>query len=151
MVKVHIWLRDEKHVGHTALTIRDVYVSFWPDGEAGKKDLKIKTSHPGAYVESLEHDIENEGGRKPITIDIANLDEVPMLHYVNFLQNNVPRYQIARHNCSHLVVDVLKRGANKKPSFKPNAAEYAKVGRILGYGIWTPANVMRYANELKSA
>lgn len=151
MVKVHIWVRDEQHVGHTALTIRDVYVSFWPDGDAGKKDLKIKTSHPGTYVETLAQDIVNEGGRKPITIDIANLDEVSMLHYVNYLQNNVPRYQIARHNCSHLVVDILQRGANKKPTFKPNAAEYAKVGRILGYGIWTPANVMRYANELKSA
>jgi hypothetical protein len=47
MVKVHIWLHDENHVGHTALTVRDRYISFWPDGEAGKKDLKVKTSQPG--------------------------------------------------------------------------------------------------------
>jgi len=50
MVKVHIWMPDSKYVGHTALTVRNVYISFWPDGEAGKKDLKIsRFRHSNGY------------------------------------------------------------------------------------------------------
>ena len=40
MVKVHVWMPNGNNVGHTALTVKNVYISFWPDGEAGKKDLK---------------------------------------------------------------------------------------------------------------
>jgi len=37
MIKVHVWLPDAQHVGHTSLEVRDEYISFWPDGAAGKK------------------------------------------------------------------------------------------------------------------
>jgi hypothetical protein len=47
MVKVHVWLPNGKYVGHAALTVGDDYISFWPDGGAEKKDLKIKRSQPG--------------------------------------------------------------------------------------------------------
>lgn len=151
MVKVHIWLKHGPYVGHTALTIGDDYISFWPDGDATKKDLKIKRSHPGTYMKSILNDIENEGGRAPITIELNGLDEEKMLDHVEKIRVKVPRYQIARNNCSHIVVSVLLAGASKSPSFMPHAGEYAKVGRVLGYGIWTPANVMRYANELRNS
>ncbi|KKO49503.1 hypothetical protein VT06_06645 [Arsukibacterium sp. MJ3] len=151
MVKVHIWLRDEQHVGHAALSIKNTYVSFWPDGTATKKDLKIKRSHPGTYMTSLLDDIQNESGRAPITIEIDRLDEDKMLNCIEQLRIKIPRYQIARNNCSHIIVRVLVAGANKTPSFMPHAGEYAKIGRIVGYGVWTPANVMRYANELRNS
>ena len=44
VVKVHVWLPNETHVGHAALTIGDDHISFWPGGGADKKDLKIKRS-----------------------------------------------------------------------------------------------------------
>jgi len=75
-------LHDENHVGHTALTVRDRYISFWPDGEAGKKDLKVKTSQPGRLMQSLNEDIRNEGNRKPITLELPKLDEQRVLLYL---------------------------------------------------------------------
>lgn len=139
--------KNATHVGHAALTIGTVYISFWPDGEAGKKDLKIKTSQPGTFMSNLATDIKNEGNRQPITISITNLNEDNILDFIEEIQSKPPRYQLARNNCSHIVVKCLQAGA-KKPSFTPSAKEYGKLGSILGYGIWTPEQVLRYAREL---
>lgn len=151
MVKVHVWLPTNTHVGHTALTVKDRYVSFWPDGEAGKKDIKIKRSQPGMFMQSLKEDIRNEGNRQPVTIDIPGLDKERILLYLASLQGNVPRYQLARNNCCHIVAKALDEGANRKPSFTPHAGHYSKLGRVLGIGIWTPDQVLRFARELKKA
>lgn len=59
MIKVHVWLPDAQHVGHASIEVRNEYVSFWPDGAAGKKDLKIKTSQPGMLVPDFHDDIRN--------------------------------------------------------------------------------------------
>ncbi|MGI1679427.1 MAG: hypothetical protein K6L75_11880 [Cellvibrionaceae bacterium] len=148
MVIVHVWLPDENHVGHTALTVDNVYVSFWPDGDAEKKDLKIKRSHPGAFMTDLQDDIRNEGNRIPISIKINNIDKHALLLYIKKIQREAPRYQIARNNCSHVVAECLFVACSKKPSFTPTAQEYGNTGRILGYGIWTPRQILRYAREL---
>ncbi len=151
MVKVHIWLPDSKHVGHTSLSVKNDYVSFWPDGSANKKDLKIKRSQPGMLVQSLHEDIRNEGNRRPVTIDLPNLNEDMVLDFLADMQRNTPRYQIARNNCSHIVANALIAGAGNKPSFTPHAGHYSKMGRFLGIGIWTPDQIMRFAKELQSA
>lgn len=148
MVTVHVWLPDQNHVGHTALTVDNVYVSFWPDGDAEKKDLKIKRSHPGAFLSELREDIANEGGRDPISIKIDNIDKEALLDHIEKLRTNVPNYQLARNNCSHIVAECIFVASKKKPSFTPSAREYGKAGRILGYGIWTPRQILRYAREL---
>lgn len=150
MVKVHIWLPDAEHVGHTALTIGDVYVSFWPDDAAGKKDLKIKRSHPGAFMTSLQDDVINEGNRQPITVSIPhNFNESALLDHIELLQRNTPRYQLARNNCSHIVAECLFVACQTKPSFVPDTSAYGTAGKILGRGIWTPDQVLRYARELE--
>ena len=142
-------MQDAEHVGHTALTIGNVYVSFWPDGEAGKKDLKIKRSQPGAFMTSLRDDVINEGNRQPITIDVSEgINESALLDHIETLQRNTPRYQLARNNCSHIVAECLFVACQKKPSFIPNAGAYGRAGRILGHGIWTPDQILRYAREL---
>lgn len=151
MVKVHVWLPTVTHIGHTALTVNDRYISFWPDGEAGKKDLKIKRSRPGMLLQGLNEDIRNEGGRHPITINLTTLNEDQMLQYLASLEDNIPRYQLARNNCSHIVAKALIEGANCKPSFTPHAGSYSNIGRFLGIGIWTPDQVLRFARELESA
>ncbi|MCK7577759.1 MAG: hypothetical protein MZV65_19500 [Chromatiales bacterium] len=148
MVKVHVWMPHGPNVGHTALTINNVYVSFWPDGQASKKDLKIKTSQPGVFMSELADDIRNEGNRHPITVSINGLNEAEILKYIKEIQLNAPRYQLAKHNCSHVVAQCLIAGAPRKPSFVPDAGAYSKLGRVLGRGIWTPDQVLRFAREL---
>ena len=149
MVKVHVWLPDQRNVGHTAMTVGNIYVSFWPEGEAEKKDLKIKRSHPGSFVEGLMEDIRNEGGRSPITVELPNLKEDPIIDYVIRLQQQVPRYQLARHNCSHVVARCLIAGADSGPSFTVHAGGYSKLGKVLGIGVWTPEHVLKFAQELQ--
>jgi len=149
MVKVHIWLPDAQNVGHTALTIGTVYVSFWPEGGATKKDIKIKRSHPGSFVQALQEDIANEGRRQPTTIELRGLNEDRILDFVNDLIQRRPRYQLARHNCSHVVANCLLAGTEKRPSFTPHAGQYTKIGRY-ALGIWTPDQVLKFARELKA-
>ena len=150
MVKIHVWLRDAQHVGHTAITVGNVYVSFWPAESASKVDLKIKRSHPGTFVQAMREDIRSEGGRQPTTIEVPDLNEERVLDYVNSLVQNVPRYQLARHNCSHVVAKCLIVGAGVEPSFTPHAGQYSLIGRFLGIGIWTPDQVLLFARELAS-
>lgn len=148
MVKGHIWLPDDQHIGHAALTIGDVYVSFWPATAAGKKDVKIKRSHPSTFIQALASDVSQEGGRQPQTIELHQLDEERLLDHVAQLMEKSPRYQLARHNCSHVVAEALLAGAAIKPSFTPHAGRYGAFGR-LGIGIWTPDQVLRFALELQ--
>lgn len=120
-------------------------------GEAGAKDLKIKTSQPGTFAKALEHDILNEGGRFPITIPLSDLDAGAILAHVELLRTRPPRYQLARNNCSHVVIQCLRAGQARKPGFVPHAGAYSRLGRVLGLGIWTPDQVLRYARELAQA
>jgi len=151
MVKVHVWLADNEHIGHAALTIGSEYVSFWPDGGAEKKDLKTKRSQPGMLMQSLQQDIYNEGNRQPVTVELPLLDEAAVLRFIINLQKDTPRYQIARNNCSHVVALALIEGAKRGPSFTPHAGEYNRFGRVLGWGIWTPAQVLKFARELQQS
>jgi hypothetical protein len=121
LAKVHVWLPNDTHVGHTALTVGDDYISFWPDGGAEKKDLKIKRSQPGMWMQDLQEDITNEGMRWPITIDLPRLDTARVLKYIKDLQREAPRYQLARNNCSHVVANALMAGSPCTPSFTPHA------------------------------
>lgn len=45
MVRIHVWTKNETHIGHASLTIGTTYVSFWPEGDAVKKDLKLKEAN----------------------------------------------------------------------------------------------------------
>ena len=125
------------------------YISFWPDGEAGKKDLKIKRSQPGMLLQHINEDIRNEGNRQPITIDLPKLSAERILLYLATIEGDMPRYQIARNNCSHVVAKALIEGAKCKPSFIPHAGYYSKLGKVLGLGIWTPDQVLKFAKELQ--
>ncbi|GAB2190583.1 hypothetical protein [Sessilibacter sp. MAH2] len=148
MLRVHIWLPHDNMVGHTSLSFGNNYISFWPEDAAGKKDLKIKRSHPGAFINALEEDIEFEGNRQPITVIIRKIDERKLSEFVANLISNTPRYQLAKYNCSSVVAECLKAASGKEPSFAPTAKDYSKLGRFLGRGIWTPGDILRYAREL---
>jgi len=62
LVKVHVWLPNGTHVGHAALTVGNDYISFWPDGGAEKKDLKIKRSQHIAFAaQQVTQQVAREG------------------------------------------------------------------------------------------
>jgi hypothetical protein len=98
-----------------------IYFSFWPDDDAGKKDLKSKRSHGGSLMQTIEDDIQAEGMMLPKTFEIDGVDEQAVIDYVRGVQENLPRYQLARNNCSHVVAAALIAGAGRKPSFIPHA------------------------------
>ena len=147
-MKVHVWLPQGNMVGHASLTFGTNYVSFWPEDAAGKKDLKIKTSHAGSFMNDLMEDIQAEGGRQPITVSIGRIDEAKLSRFIADLMSNTPRYQLARNNCSHVVAECLQVACGRGPSFHPSAQDYGRLGKTLGRGIWTPNEVLRYAREL---
>ncbi len=148
MLEVHVWPPHGNMVGHASLSFGTNYVSFWPEDAAGVKDLKIKKSHPGSFMDALDEDIEAEGGRQPITVMIATANTERLSQFVAGLISNTPRYQLAKYNCSHVVAECLKVACDKNPSFHPTAHDYGKLGKVLGRGVWTPNEILRYAREL---
>lgn len=148
MLKVHVWPPHGGMVGHTSLSFGADYISFWPQDSAGKKDLKIKRTHPGHFMAALQEDIRAEGGRQPITVVINNVNRTELAKHIANLIANKPSYQLARNNCSNIVAECLEVACGAGPSFKPSAHDYGKLGKVLGRGIWTPNEVLRYANEL---
>lgn len=148
MIKIYIWLPENGQVGHTAMLAGGRYISFWPEGGADKKDLKLKRSQPGAFVANLAQDIESEGGRQPILVELHNLDEEAVLRHFEGIVKEGPRYQIMRHNCSHMVAYCLMAGG-AQPSFTPHAGHYSNLARLLTVGVWTPDQILKFVNEMK--
>ncbi|NJM33055.1 MAG: hypothetical protein HC848_09710 [Limnobacter sp.] len=135
-------------VGHASLSFGANYVSFWPEDAAGKKDLKIKRSHPGSFITALHEDIQAEGGRQPTTVVIPHINEAKLSRFIADLMSNTPRYQLAKYNCSHVVAECLEVACEKEPSFHPCAHDYGSFGKTFGRGVWTPNEILRYAREL---
>lgn len=135
-------------VGHASLSFGSNYISFWPEDGAGKKDLKIKRSHPGQFMTALRQDIRQEDGRQPITVTIQSYDANKLEDFILDLQRKAPRYQLAKYNCSSVVAECLKIACNKNPGFTPSARDYGRLGKVLGRGIWTPNEILRYAQEI---
>ncbi|WP_444996411.1 hypothetical protein [Aliikangiella sp. IMCC44359] len=148
MLNVHVWLLHGNMVGHASLSFGANYVSFWPEDDAGKKDLKIKRSHPGQFMNALHEDVQAEGNRQPITITIPRINDEKLSRFIADLMSNTPRYQLAKYNCSNVVAECLKVACDKAPSFYPTAHAYGRLGKVLGRGIWTPNEILRYAREL---
>ncbi|MFT7687802.1 MAG: hypothetical protein ACI9FB_003159 [Candidatus Azotimanducaceae bacterium] len=151
MLNVHVWPPHGGMVGHASLSFGSNYVSFWPAGSAGKKDLKIKRSQPGHFMAALQEDVQSEGNRRPITVTLPRVNENELSKYIANLMSNTPRYQLARYNCSNIVAECLEVACGVGPSFHPTAHDYGKLGKTLGRGIWTPNEVLRYARELATA
>ncbi len=151
-MQVHVWLPYPGNSGHTSLTVGAEYISFWPVGRGNftKKDLKMQRSKTGLWVPELRHDIFREGYRQPITVELHGLNEQAVLDYLAGIKANKPRFQMMRNNCSHVVAAALEAGAGGKASFKPQAGR-GLLGRALGGGIWTPEQVLKFAQELAAS
>lgn len=163
-VTVYVWRRSAQHIGHASMQVGEVYMSFWPEGTAGKKDVTLKQSHPGAFIESLEEDILNEGNRQPQALTVEGLDEAAMLRTFVDLGAAECRYNVVRMNCASFAAAVLEAGSGRPPSFQPtiNPLDYLGTGqgtrkltealmlRYRGTSIWNPEQLWLYATELRS-
>ncbi|MEM7210640.1 MAG: hypothetical protein AAF479_01925 [Pseudomonadota bacterium] len=148
MLKVHVWRPKGDMVGHSSLSYADKYISFWPDGGAGKKDVKLKTSQPGQLIGSLSEDIKNEGDRNPETIEITKFDAKKLEKFIGEIKNDIPKYQIANYNCSNVVAEAIQVATGVKPDFEPNATSYGMLASMFGRGVWTPEGVLKYAKQV---
>lgn len=101
-------------------------------------------------MNALHEDIHAEGGRQPITVTIPHINQEKLSRFVAELISNAPRYQLARFNCSNVIAECLKVACDREPSFHPTAHDYGRIGKVLGRGIWTPNEILRYARELAS-
>ncbi len=99
-------------------------------------------------MNAVHEDIQAEEGRQPTTVVIPRINADKHEDFILDLQRNIPRYQLAKYNCSHVVAECLKVACEKEPSFHPFANEYGRLGRVLGRGIWTPNEILKYAREL---
>lgn len=84
----------------------------------------------------------------PKTHEIEGLNEGAVIQYVRGAQENLPRYQIARNNCSHVVASALMAGAGRKASFIPHSGSHGRLGCVVGMGVRTPAMVLKFVQEL---
>lgn len=82
------------------------------------------------------------------SLEIVIVTGGPLSRFIADLMSNTPRYQLARYNCSNVVAECLKVACDKDPSFHPTAHDYSRLGKILGRGIWTPNEILRYAREI---
>jgi len=99
-------------------------------------------------MNALHEDVQAEGDRQPTTIIIPHIHEANLSRFIADLMSNTPRYQLAKYNCSHVVAECLKVACEKEPSFHPCAHEYGRLGSVLGRGVWTPNEILKYAREL---
>jgi hypothetical protein len=164
-VTLYVWRKGAQHIGHASLHIGDVYVSFWPEDAAGKKDVTLKQSHRAAFMETLEEDIINEGNRQPQALRIEHLDEAAMLRTFVDLGAAECRYNVLRMNCSSFAAALLEAGSGRPPSFQPTVDPLDYLGsgqgtrkltqalmlRYRSTAIWTPEQLWLYATELRSS
>ncbi len=148
-VKVHVWPKNGNNVGHASLQVGSDYISYWPDEGVGKKDVKKKASQAPAYMTHYLDDVRAESNKHAITVILNGLDEEAILDYWTKIRSDGIRYQLKNHNCSHVVAACLYEGSKAKPTFKPSAAHYGRLGKVLGQGVWTPDQVLLYAHELR--
>ncbi len=159
-VTIYVWPRDNEHVGHAALRIGALYVSFWPEDAAGKKDISTKRTHVARYSLSYERDCALEGDRQAGAILLHGLDETAMQLAWQNLKDQGLRFNLVRQNCSTIAATLLEIGSRRAPSFPPAvkisdwvASPYkAKVITMMlvrsTVTAWSPEQVWRYGREL---
>jgi hypothetical protein len=81
-----------------------------------EKISENKAQPPGTFMDFLNDDIRNERGRQPITVTLLDFDQKVLLNDIECIRGNIPRYQLARNNCSHIVAECLYMASDKNPS-----------------------------------
>ncbi len=154
---VYVWSPTGTSLGHSAIRIRDKYVSFGPYLDRTKSDLIHGRAVAGNYARSYQRDVDGSSGRHPKQYRFDSLDEDLMLRLVDGFEQRQYEYVTADFNCSTLVAGLLKYGSMKAPSFAPRAPIppikdpvlilLALASRMFRE-VWTPAHIEKFALEL---
>jgi hypothetical protein len=142
------------------MLVGKTYVSYWPNEPAGKKDVKIGTTHESTFARRYETDRRLEERAADQTVELRWLDEARMLEaWEKIVEDKVP-YNMLSHNCSTVIATLLELGSGISPDFKP-ALRADEIGsptmrfvlrlRFLGsrVAMWTPNELHRYALQIK--
>ena len=161
-VTLYIWRLSPTNVGHASLKIGDTYISYWPAESAGKKDVKLGQSHQAGFPSSYAVDRRLERKHADEEFTLTGLDTSKMVEAWEQFKLTEPRYNMVEQNCSTVVAAMLQVGSGLQPSFVPAVAidDHAKSlpQRIFlrlrffssNIKMWTPDEVLRYAQEIQS-
>lgn len=145
---VHIWKGGK--FGHASMTIGEngSYVSWWPGkSNKGKEGANMKSllpyiKHASEQPLTLKQDIEWEDNEIPESYSLVfdELDEAEMEKYYlsHYAGRKASDYQLARQNCSTMVIKVLKAGGAHHVEQMPRVS------------VWTPDRVESYVRKLKA-
>jgi hypothetical protein len=160
-VTLYVWKLRPDNPGHVSLQIGTSYASYWPQGGAGKNDVKLGATHEPNFPSCYRADIKLE--HKPCDEQrvLAGLATDRMEEAWKQFVLDQRRYNMVAHNCSTVIAALLEVGSGQKPSFIPQVAiDDHAVGwasrmflrvRFLSSSIrmWTPDAVLRYADEIR--
>jgi hypothetical protein len=159
---VYIWRSSPRHpIGHTAMDVNGVYMSYWPATAAGKKDFKLGTQHGVVFSERYALDRRIEKREADSRITLIRLNELTMIEAWRGIIANPPNYNMVKQNCSTTIAGVLEVGSGVVPSFQPKL----DVGREVPSNahrlmlrlryftsqieMWTPDALYRYVMEIQ--
>ena len=161
-ITLYVWLGRGDNPGHVSLQVGATYMSYWPGEEAGKKDFKVKQTHPPAFPNSYRMDRRLERRESDVRMELHGLDEQRILDSWATFRREPARYNMVKHNCSTVIASLLEFGSGVPPSFTPQIRIDDHVRgwperlllrlRFLGNHIhmWTPNAVHRYALAVRA-
>lgn len=167
-VTVFVWYPQSKNVGHSSLQVDSIYMSFWPAGTAGARDVLLKHDHQRKtlaahqpYYATYPEDIDEEGGRHPdVRLSVPKLDAAVMIQAWHSVRAAGWRYNLVKRNCSTFVAHLLAIGASRRLDYTPcvdmadvPADRWAErsATRIMPRqmrAMWTPRAVERLARSM---
>ena len=160
---VHIWRNASGNVGHVSLSVGTQYVSFWPSDSAGKKDVKIGTTHEPAFPSSYKVDRRLEQRDCDHAVTLHKIDEPALLKCWETFKTNPKSYNMVKYNCSTVVAWLLQEGSAMTPGSTSGISISDWVTnpiqrwllKLKYFGdqidMWTPDDVHRYGLQIKSA
>ena len=85
---LYVWKISPTNVGHVALQVDDVHMSYWPSEAAGKNDVKPGDTHDVMFPRSYAHGRKLE--RKPADARIQMWTPDDVLRYANEIESQAP-------------------------------------------------------------
>ena len=95
-------------------------------------------------------DYDEEGKRDSEQFRINSVREDLIKKHWRTIRSEKRLYHFQHFNCSTVIAELLYVGTGKKPSFREEYETY-KFGIKLKAQAWHPADVAKYAKELKSS
>lgn len=157
-VNVYVWWPSKAGIGHSAMSVSGVYLSFWPGGSGISSEKDTAKFYPAHFMTTLDDDVRSERSRPHETVILNRLDENKMLDFVRAFKSLRRNYHLMLNNCSQPVKIALYEGSNRTPPnfavvapesiYGPVPSSVKPIESVIRAS-WNPDSVSRYANMLK--